>query len=169
MKIEVTKLTDINLIHEACSATIDGKQSNISLDKMYKCMHSPIRTQIFFIKMIDIPSFVSVHFVRHKIGVEHFVSTRRDDRTDFSNEEVNRLTPVKHYMLINAESLINMARKRLCFSASKETREVFGMIKKEIEKVDPELAKYLVPECYFRNGYCPELKSCGLYKQFEKK
>ncbi len=67
MKIIVTKLTDINLMRTACEATFRGN-SKITLDQIYKCQHSPIRTQLFWIEMIDILTFVSVHFVRHKIG-----------------------------------------------------------------------------------------------------
>lgn len=136
----------------------------MTLDKIYKSMHSPIRTQLFWIQMIDIPSFVSVHFVRHNVGVSHFVLSMRDDRSGVPNSETNRLTPINHSMLINAESLINMARKRLCSKASIETQNVMKAIKEKIGEVDKDLEKYLVPECFFRNGFCPELKSCGKNK-----
>jgi hypothetical protein len=161
--IEIKKLTDINLAREACTATtINKKESKISLDKIYMCEHSPIRTQLFWIKMIDIYNFVSVHLVRHKIGVEHFVESHREDRGGSGQE--NRYSLVTHCMLINAESLINIMKKRLCNKASKETQEVATLIKEEIKKIDYDLYKYLVPTCVYRGGICPELKSCGFNK-----
>ena len=63
-------------------------------------------------------------------------------------------------MLINAQSLINMARKRLCMKAHKETRMIMESIKEAIENIDPDLAKCMIPECQYR-GQCHELKSCG--------
>lgn len=160
MKVIVTKLTDVSLVQKACEYTMHGKKSSMTLDKIYSCMHSPIRTQLFTIEMIDIYSFVSTHFVRHSQGVTHFVTSNRDDRG--GDSEVNRWTPVNHMMLLNAETLINMSRKRLCGSAHIEAQKLMQLIKYEIRnKVDYQLAKYMVPECYFRNGKCPELKCCG--------
>ncbi len=47
--------------------------------RILKAGHSPIRTLMFTIKL-EIPYFVSVHFVRHKFGIEHYVQSQRDDR-----------------------------------------------------------------------------------------
>ena len=157
MIITARKLTDKTLVRLACEATMDNK-SKVTLDTIYKCEHSPIRTQMFWIELRSIPSFVSVHLVRHKIGVEHFVKSLREDRCGNGTENRNTLT--NHSMLINAQSLINMARKRLCLKASKETVEVMEHIKKSIRKVDPYLYKYMVKDCQYRNG-CNEIKSCG--------
>ena len=44
--------------------------------------HSPIRQMMFQWKWVNLKYWVSVHFVRHKIGIEHFVSTQRTDRTE---------------------------------------------------------------------------------------
>lgn len=158
--ITITKLTDVSLLRTACTATT-GKPSKMSLDKAYTCEHSPIRTQLFWIEMKDIPTFVSVHFVRHKIGVEHFVRSNRVDRAEYTAVP-DRLTPVTHCMLINAEALITMSRKRLCMQASKETREVMHMIKQQMLHIDPALYSHMVPNCVYR-GKCHELKSCGGY------
>ena len=43
--------------------------------------HSPIRKLLVSWKWGNLPYWVSVHFVRHKYGIEHFVSTQRTDRT----------------------------------------------------------------------------------------
>jgi predicted CDP-diglyceride synthetase/phosphatidate cytidylyltransferase len=155
--IDVEKVTDIDLMQWACSMTIDAK-SNMSLPKIYKCEHSPIRTQWFKVSMFNIFTMVSIHFVRHNKGVTHFVKSMRDDRG--AVEVADRYTHINHGMLINAQALINMARKRLCYKASEETRYTMIQLKKAIRKVDPDLAKYMVPECIYRGKVCPELKPC---------
>lgn len=73
----------------------------------------------------------------------------------------DRYAPTDLAFIINAEALINMAHKRLCAKASKETRDVMTQIALQIAIVDPELAEHLVPQCIFRGGICTEPKSCG--------
>ncbi len=159
MEILVTKLTDTNLLQRACAITMGKETSRASLDVLYDCEHSPIRTQLFWVELLGIPSFVSVHFVRHKIGVEHFVRSLRDDRGGSGDE--GRETPVNHAMLLNAATLIQMARKRLCTGSHAQTRDVMRALCARIAETDPVLAKYLVPECDYRGGFCHEQKSCG--------
>lgn len=163
MRIYIEKLTNVDLMRRACKLTTNGQiDSMMSLDKIYRCEHSPMRTQMFWIEMLGIPSFVSTHLVRHSVGITgHFVQTMRDDRG--ANEIANRLTEVNHAMLINAQALINMARKRLCHKAHPETRLLMEHIKDHMKPVDPDLAKYMVPECIYRGDVCHELKSCGRY------
>jgi hypothetical protein len=161
MRIKVEKITDGQLMRKACEYTINAK-SKMTLDKIYQCEHSPMRTQMFVIEMIDIPTFVSVHFVRHKVGIEHFVKSNRDDRgADFV---ADRNTPVNHMMFLNAEALITMAKKRLCYKAHQQTIVVMNEIKREVNLVDPDLARYMVKNCVYRGG-CFELKSCGWYEK----
>lgn len=146
MQITVEKLTDVSLLRKACSMTIDA-ESKISLERMYKLGHSPMRTQMFWIEMREIPSFVSVHFVRHKMGVEHYVKSLRDDRCGTGVEDRN--SPVNHGMLANAEALVNMAHRRLCAHAHAKTVEVMKLIALEVKKVDEELFYMLVPNCLY--------------------
>lgn len=163
MEINIKRITFFDLMDKAAAFTLHNfKQLKVDKDKMYAAEHSPIRTQLFWIEMYDIPSFVSTHFVRHKIGVEHFVSTNRDDRGGTGIEDRN--TPVNHAMLINAQALINMARKRLCYKAHPLTVKVMQEIKRLIYKQDSYLYYYLVPECEYRKG-CHEFKTCGYYKR----
>ena len=157
--ITIKKLTDETLLRRACEMTMHGKTSNVRLSAMYKAEHSPIRTQLFWIEMLGIPSFVSVNFVRHKIGVEHFVMSNRDDRGGGDN--VTRDTPVNHGMLCNAQAIINMARKRLCSKAHRETRNVMMAVCNALKTIDADLHRELAPDCVYR-GRCHELKPCGI-------
>lgn len=158
MKIIVTKITDVSLLQKACSYTMHRKESKASLGKIYRARHSPMRTQMFTVEMQGIPSFVSTHFVRHKIGVEHFVASNRDDRGGNGTEDRN--TPVDHMMFLNAESLITLAHKRLCSKSHHTTIEIMSDICDEVMKIDLPLFKLMVPLCMYRNGQCDEIGGC---------
>lgn len=157
MYIEVTKLTPVSLAERACEFTTGSPVNIRNMYKMYKSEHSPVRTQMFDIAMYDIPTEASVHFVRHKFGLEHFVKSNREDRG--GDAEVNRLSPVNHLMVCNAQALINMARKRLCYKASDSTRLVMEQLVEAMRAIDEPLAKAMVPDCKYR-GACHEFLPC---------
>ena len=136
-------------------------------EKLLVAEHSPIRTLWFAFKM-EIPYYVSVHFVRHKYGVEHFVQSQRDDRQLKGVPVTSRaLQPqgaiVSHVMYINAQELMFMARRRLCMQASAETREVMKQIVNLVLETNPEFKNVLVPMCEYQDG-CPEFNPCGRQK-----
>ena len=132
--------------------------------KILAAGHSPIRELWFGIKM-QIPYYVSVHFVRHHIGVNHYVQTQRNDRQiNYDRMKAPQDTIVSHVMSINAQELIFMSHKRLCSQASSETRAVMQEICKQIERLNPEFIGLLIPECVYRNGECSEFYTCGCAK-----
>jgi len=122
--------------------------------------HSPIRQMVFKWKWISLKYWVSVHFVRHKIGIEHFVSTQRTDRTGVNRDDIPQSALVNHECFANAQALIFISRKRLCRQASPETTAAWKLVLDEVKKHEPELAGVCVPECVYR-GFCPEFKTCG--------
>lgn len=128
--------------------------------------HSPIRRMRFYWRWKDLKSWVSVHMVRHKIGIEHWVSTQRSDRTGINRDELPQGSLVKHACEADAQALINISRKRLCNCAASETREAWQAVKDEIKESEPELASCMVKECVYR-GFCPEMFSCGYHKTEE--
>ena len=161
-EVFVEKLTDIDLLQWACSMTIDSV-SNMNLERIYRNEHSPIRTQIFKVSMIGIPTFVSTHFVRHNVGIlGHFCKTQRDDRIgDTEGTAHDRWTPTNHGILCNAQALINIARKRLCNTSHLSTRAVMYTIRDAVKEVDEYLAKRMLPECRYRGNVCHEDRMCG--------
>ena len=125
--------------------------------------HSPIRRMKFYWRWKDLKSWVSVHMVRHKIGIEHWVSTQRSDRTGVNRDELPQGSLVNHACEADAQALINISRKRLCSCASPETREAWQLVKDKISETEPELVSCMVRECIYR-GFCPEIFSCGYSK-----
>lgn len=163
--IKVNKITDTELLREMTWLTVNKELWQPNMNKYYKSVHSVIRTQIFKILMLDIPSFVSTHFVRHSaVWQLHFVKTNRDDRN--WDKEANRLTPVNHWMILNAEHLIDMSKKRLCWKSHKNTIQVMEKIKNRISEIDKPLADNMLANCVHQ-WRCPEFSSCW-YNQTDK-
>ena len=166
MNITIEKITPDRVMREACDMTRKpgANPSKMSLRNIYKCEHSPMHTINFWIKLLEIPTFVSVHLVRHKFGVEHFVESNRDDRG--GNDEVGRNTPVNHGMFLNASAILAISRKRLCYMSHTKTVAIWMRVKKAMAEADPDLADFMVPECVYRGGLCPEMRECkpGLAK-----
>ncbi len=152
--------------------TIGRKWSGNVTDKwkhdILKAEHSPIRTLMFTIRM-ELPYWVSVHFCRHKYGVEHFVSSQRNDRQSaYDRTTAPQGAYVSHVMDINAQELMQMARMRLCKQASFETQMVMKMICDEVIEANPEFAPFLVPKCIAHHG-CNEFMPCGYYDGYVAK
>ncbi|WP_273327511.1 thymidylate synthase ThyX [Vallitalea guaymasensis] len=138
--------------------------------RMLLSEHSPIRQILINAKWYDLKYWVSVHFVRHKYGIEHWVRTQRTDRTGLNRNELPQGNSVEHEFLASTQAVINISRKRLCKQASKETREAWEDMLMTIKESQPELYKVCVPDCIYR-GWCYEYKSCGYHKtkEYEKR
>ena len=133
--------------------------------KLLKSEHSPIRNLEFVWEWINLPSWISVHFVRHKIGIEHFVKSQRNDRQgEYDRTKAPQDAPVIHRCWANAQSIINISQKRLCHKSANETRHAWGRLLYELSIYSPELFYFCVPTCVYRNGICPEFESCGYNK-----
>ena len=167
MTVEILRSPNATDLYWAklCTLNTVGKESTKGptedwMKRLVEAEHSPIRELWFGIKM-TIPYWVSVHFVRHHIGVNHYVQTQRTDRTGVIRDELKQSETVSHIMSINAQELINMSHKRLCLQASPETRKVMQLIVEQIIEVAPYMKDVLVPLCKYRNGKCTEMFPCG--------
>lgn len=167
MKIEITKVTSWTDVLNAARFTqrkepLDKEPSIEFKKKIIKAEHSPLRCLMFNIDFYDIPNYVSVHFVRHHIGVQPFVSTSRPDidGKQIPREEQKKTDPVNMRLFINAQEIINISRARLCNRAEAETKNIWRKVVEELRKIEPELANACIPQCIYR-GFCPEFKSCG--------
>lgn len=142
----------------------DKEMSQELKAKYLRSEHSPIRALQFIIKM-EIPYYVSTHLVRHKYGVEHFIQSQRNDRQDkYDREQAPQGALVSHIMLVNAQALMAMSRKRLCGKADKTTQKVWRTVVKKVLETNPEFKDVLVPNCEYLHS-CPEFQSCGRWKE----
>ncbi len=128
--------------------------------RMLRSGHSPIRTLMFTIRM-EVPYWVSVHFARHKYGVEHYVASQRNDRqSKYDRNEAPQGQVVTHVMDVNAQELMQMAQMRLCGMAAEETREAMALVCEAVSMTNPEFEEFLRPKCLIRGG-CNEFRPCG--------
>lgn len=166
LKTEILKIKgDWQEVVDDCRATV-GKQS-LGKDpsesfkrKILISEHSPIRDIIIKWRWVNMPHWITVHWVRHKW--EKFVRTQRTDRTGIERSKLTQDEPQTFIGEANTQHLIDTWRKRLCFMASPETREYAEDFKKVIRNTQPEISDTLVPNCIYRCG-CPEMNGCGWF------
>ena len=125
--------------------------------------HSPIRLLELDWSWKGIKYWVSTEWSRHKF--EKFISTQRTDRTGEDRNSKLQDALVNFDGYANAQNTIDAWRKRLCYQATNEARELAEDCKVELHKTEPEWANVLVPNCIYRYG-CPEFETCGFIEQF---
>ena len=188
--VSVKKVTDEDLMRSACEMTFLGK-SHQSLLSIYKAEHSPARTQMFWVTFHNIPLASSTHLIRHHVGSLPFQLTCRDDRQggnpglpnkvdeiiqlisegeldaaikklEWLKDNTDRQTPVNLGLFINAQSLIDISKLRLCTGqVHAETYIIYNKVREAMKEVDPALAKMMVRKCVYRGGICGEPRCCG--------
>lgn len=133
MNIEVTKLTDVELLRKANSFTT-GHESHMTLAKAYAYQHSPIRTQLFWVEATDIPLFVASQLVRSHVGVSFF---QRSKRTDRGGEDFNELCTLE------ADHL-DFAWNHEDWSAVNEVRDVIRKLPDRFDRYAPTDLAFIV-------------------------
>lgn len=171
-KTEIIKIKgDWQEVVNDCRTTVGkeelGKDPSVKFKReILISEHSPIRSMSVKWMWQNIPSWVATHFSRHKW--ECFIKTQRTDRTGTNRNELRQDAPVIMSGEANSQHLIDMARKRLCYMASTETREYMEDLKVAISEEEPELASVLVPNCVYRCG-CPEPNGCKWFDHMAAK
>lgn len=168
MNVEIIKYPtekDWMMMKQCTLVTVGKETTKAPTEKFKKDMlrarHSPIRVLPFLFYLTDVPYWVSVHLCRH-IHAQPFVRTQRNDRqSKYDRESAPQNAPVDMMWYMNAEELINIANKRLCGLASKETRQLVQMICRKVIEVCPEFKEELVPMCARNGGVCYEMFPCG--------
>ena len=79
IEVKAKKLTDVELLRRANSFTT-RKESEMTLKKAYKLGHSPIRTQMFWVEIRNLPLYVASQLVRAHVGIQFFQLSKRPDR-----------------------------------------------------------------------------------------
>lgn len=169
MEIKVIQETSWKRALNAARRTIgkeplDKEPSDSWKAKILLAEHSPIKLVEYLISFSDLKQWVGVHLLRHEHMLP-FIHSQREDRRKLncSRDELPQGTPNDQDFYVNAQTLINISRKRLCMKASKETREAWQAVKDEIRKIDPVMADKMVPNCVY-SGFCREMDCCGFSK-----
>ena len=196
MKVKVTQDTTWNRALNAARRTAGKPMLDKEPTEGWRKMalmaeHSPIKLVEYTIMFEDLRQWVGVHLLRHEHTLP-FIHTQRVDRRADIEELTDKVMAIvsedikndpdfnrRDYLLqgqpndqdfvVNAQTLINISRKRLCSCASKETREAWHAVKAAIAEIDPVMAAFMVPNCIYR-GFCPEKDPCGYWtgKRFER-
>lgn len=129
--------------------------------------HSPIRLLEFDWTWENIKYWVSTEWSRHKF--EKFISTQRNDRQkNYDRNEAPQGAFVKFDGYANMQNLIDAWRKRLCFQATNEARQLAEDFKRKLHETHPIEADVLVPHCVYR-GCCSEcFNGCGFWNRLTK-
>lgn len=190
MKVNVIQETPWSRALNAARRTIGKPPLNKEPSDNWRKMvimaeHSPIKLVEYLISFKNLRQWVGVHLLRHEHMLPFIHSQRVDRREDIdsltervmsiieedvkSDDSFNKRDylfqgePNDQDFVVNAQTLINISRKRLCHCASKETREAWVAVKEAIKEFDPIMASFMVPNCIYR-GRCPEMNTCGYYK-----
>lgn len=171
MKTKFISIDGWKYVLNACRHTVGKAPLEKEPSKKFKediliAEHGPIRELWVRWLWKGLKYWVSVHWVRHKW--EKYVGTQRTDRTGIERDKLPQDAPVDFWGSANAQNLIDTARKRLCYQASKETRKCMEDLKWELGlSGEEELANVLVPNCVYRCG-CPELDGCPFWDKFKE-
>lgn len=171
MKTEILKVKgDWQEVVDDCRSTVGKGELGKEPSEAFKrgiliAEHSPIRDISVRWKWDSIKSWIATHWSRHKWDC--FIQTQRSDRTGVERDGLPQGAEVMFRGEANAQHLIDTWRKRLCYTASRETREYAEDFKLALKWVEPEIADVLVPNCVYRCG-CPEMQGCGTWGKFRK-
>ena len=165
--LTIKRVTGWDLVFDAARATM-GKimAEKEPTDKWKKeamqSPHSQIRCLQYFIQ-VQCPYYVQGHITRHHEGIQFFCGSQRNDRQDkYDRRAARQDTPVLMSFLVNAEALKFISRRRLCMKADPATRELWQAVVDAVRTIDPIVADFCKPECFWNNGVCDEFKPCGL-------
>lgn len=160
---------------------IDSKDKEPSFQWKVRSLmaeHSQCKLVQFCLSFKNLRQWCGIHYLRHMHTLP-FIHSQRVDRRDL-DEYVEKVMSIlsddiKHapdfnkrdYLFqgeandqdfyVNAQTLVNISRKRLCACASKETREAWQMVKDLMQEIDPAVAHCMVRQCVYR-GFCPEMR-----------
>lgn len=190
LSVEVVQETSWNRALNAARRTAGKEPIEKEPSREWKRMslfaeHSQIKLVEYRISFKNLRQWVGIHLLRHEHNLP-FIHSQREDRNKETKETVDRImsiikADIKDYsdystrdflfqgerndqdFYVNAQTLINISRKRLCACASPETRQAWMLVKNAVIEIDPDMGAMMVPNCIYR-GRCPERTSCGYYR-----
>lgn len=173
MKTEILKVKgDWQEVVDDCRATVGkaelGREPSVEFKRAILISeHDPIRDIEIKFRWRNIPYWVAMHWKTHIWRSR--TNTQRNDRQNvYDRGKAPQDTVVDFTGDPNIQHLIDTWRKRLCYMASPETRELAEDFKKVLRHTKPCVSDVLVPNCVYRCG-CPEATGCGWYEKMVSK
>lgn len=169
MKTEILKIKgDWEEVVNDCRMTVSkgglGHEPSTAFKKAILISeHDPIRDIEVKFTWPGIKYWVAMHWKTH-IWRGRTNTQRNDRQDDYDRNKAPQDQLVDFVGDPNAQHLIDTMRKRLCYMASPETRELAEDLKETLRSVEPELSDVLVPNCIYRCG-CPENGKCRAFEQ----
>lgn len=168
MKTEILKIKgDWQEVVNDCRATVAKEELGREPSTKFKrsiliSEHDPIRDIEIKFRWKGIKYWTAMHWKTH-IWRSRTNTQRNDRQTDYDRDKATQDSPVDFIGDPNVQHLIDTMRKRLCFMASKETRDYAKDLKETLREIEPEISDVLVPNCVYRCG-CPENGKCKFFK-----
>lgn len=191
--VQLKQIVGWDIAYEAALRTV-GKQPKKQYPgnkwrlRSLMAEHSQVKLVQYRISFLDLRQWVGVHLLRHPY-VLPFIHSQRDDRREDIDKLVERVLSIikddiksssdfnkRDYLFqgetndqdfyVNAQTFVNISRKRLCTCASKETRMAWQLVKDAIKDVDPVIYHCMRRQCVYR-GFCPEMHPACRYADTE--
>ena len=160
------QVTGWSLVYDAARATqgllpCHKEPSDRWKRRMMLAPHSPIRALQFFVQ-VRCPYYVQGHITRHHEGIQFFCGSQRNDRQDkYDRRAARQDSTVLMGFLVNADALRFISRRRLCRKADPMTQKTWKAVVDAIGELQPIVAEFCKPECWWCGNRCPEMIPCG--------
>lgn len=174
MKTEILKIKgDWREVLNDCRATVGKAELHKEPSDKFKrdivrAEHSPIRDIEIKFRWRDIKYWVAMHWKTHTW--QSRVDSQRNDRQEkYDRDKAPQDSPVTLTGEMNGQHTIDTQRKRLCYMASPETRELAEDFKYTCNSIDAlkDFAWGMQKNCVYRCG-CPEINGgCKWFEGFK--
>ena len=161
MNIKIHKIEQTEEMLKETMRHCWGVESKMNKSRLFACNDSILEIPEYY-AVCTAPRSVAAQLRTHekKHGMYFWMSTGRPDREDKADGEYSREQPVNFVMKLTARAIKEISHYRMCQKAEEPTRVFMQLFQQELEKIEPELAKHMMPLCHFRGGVCTEFNSC---------
>lgn len=169
MEIHSIEISDTQLLSRAAGVTQGkdniGAVTPAMFERFLRSEHKPICCVRVVIDA-TVPKSVASHFRTH----DHKLDFIQTSRPDLTGKDRDGSEEVRYLIVCNPQTLVNIARKRLCSKSEKNTLDFCAEIeyraRKSANRYLQILSEYMVPNCQYRGG-CTEIKSCGMMEPLQ--
>lgn len=161
MNIKITKIEQTEEMLKETMRHCWGVESKMNKSRLFACNDSILEIPEYY-AFCTAPRSVAAQLRTHekKHGMYFWMATGRPDREDKAQGEYSREQLVNFVMKLTPRAIKEISHYRMCAKAELPTRIFMQLFQTELEKIEPELAKEMMPLCQYRGGICTEFNSC---------